>query len=455
MKIILVNPPAPEVREAHDLPDYPHSGIGYLAAYLEKKGEACEVLDAKLERLTKENTVKRIAAGGFDCVGISAMTHDITNASGLARALKSVNPGITTIIGGVHATALPGDTLSEFPAFDYLIHGEGEVTLYDLVQCLKQGGSGIGRVEGTAYRDGGNVAVNPRRPRIENLDELPFPDISRFPRCREYHIITARGCPFRCVFCMSPYGRGKIRERSPANVIEELERIAVCNPRLVKFNDETFGFHRDRAYDLLDSIVEHGLHGIKKVASLRVDNVDAPFLRKMKEAGFSYIDYGIESGNQDVLKRIKKGITMEQAEKAVRMTKEAGIRVGANYIIGHPGETPETARQTIEFAVKLNADANAIGLMVPYPGTEVAEMARKGEGGYRLLSLDWSDYNKQIGNALELETLSRKQMERLQLSGYLKILIKNFRFLGLIGFVWGNRKSGAAFVKSYLKNRRN
>jgi len=276
---------------------------------------------------------------------------------------------------------------------------------------------------------------------------LPFPDYSLLPVCREYHVITARGCPYQCIFCMSPYGRAAVRERSPENVIEELLRIEEFRPQVVKFNDETFGFNRRRAIRLLELICEEGLHRTRKVASMRANHVDAELLNKMREAGFWYIDYGVETGNPDVMKRIKKGLTLGQIEEAVRLTKRAGLKVGANFIIGHPDETWETAMQTIDFAVRLNADVNAIGLMVPYPGTEVANMAKRGQGGYRLLSSDWADYNKQLGNALELTSLSRRQMERLQLIGYAKIPLWNLRILGFLRFCWRHRRAAVAYLK--------
>lgn len=452
MKAAIINTPVLQTVESHDLPDYPHAGIGYLSEYLKSKGIECDVIDAKLLRLSVKDVVRRIKENKYDIIGISAMTHDIAQAENLARAVKKLMPNIKIIIGGVHATALPKQTLEDFPHFDYLIHGEGEITMYELAKAI-EAKKGFDKVLGIAYRKGKKVIVNPPGERVENLDELPFPDYSQFPRCPEYHITTSRGCPYNCVFCMSPYGRKKIRERSPQKVIEELKIIDSYHPKVIKFNDETFGFNKPRAMELLDLIIKNNLHHTKKIASLRANHVDLELLKKMKEAGFYMVDYGIESGNAEILKRIKKGVTLEQTELAVKLTKQAGIKVGANYIIGHPGETWETAMQTINYAVKLNGDVNAIGLMVPYPGTEIATMAEKGEWGYKVLSHDWKDYNKQLGNALELKTLSRKQMEKLQLIGYVKILLWNFRILDFIRFCWEYRRAGIAFLKKFFTGK--
>jgi len=441
-----VNTPAPRRAESHDLPDYPHMGIGYVAASIMARGLECDVIDAKLERLSSSSLARRIAKGPYDIVGFSAMTHEISEAGKLADLIKTRRPKITTVIGGVHATALPAETLRDFPSFDVLVHGEGEVTLAELVGAIRVG-SRLDGIEGVAYRSGEDVVVNPSRPWTDNLDLLPFPDYSRYPACREYHVITARGCPYHCIFCMSPYGRTAVRERSPENVIKELASIERFHPRIVKFNDETFGINRRRAVRLLDLIRDEGLHRARKVASMRADHVDVELLKKMKEAGFCYVDYGVETGSSDVMVRIRKGLALERVEEAVRLTKQAGLKVGANFIIGHPDETWETAMQTIDFAVKLNADVNAIGLMVPYPGTEVAEMVKTGRGGYRLLSGEWADYNKQLGNALELTSLSRRRMERLQLIGYLKVPLRNHRYLGFLRFCWQHRRAAVAYLK--------
>lgn len=450
MRVAIVNSPVLQGVESHDFPDYPHSGIAYLAAYLRSRNASCDVIDSKLERLTIEQVALRIKEREYDIVGISAMTHDIVSAAKLAASIKSNRLSTRTVIGGVHATAIPEKTLEEFQCFDFLVHGEGEISFFELVKAVERNEDPQG-ILGVAYRAGNQVRFNGPRPRVENLDELPFPDYSMFAPCREYHIVTARGCPYHCIFCMSPYGREKARERSPKNVIEELKLIEKYHPRVIKFNDETFGMNRTRALRLLELICANGLNKTKKVASLRANHVDRELLVKMRDAGFYYIDYGVETGNPAMLKKIRKGITLEQAERAIRLTKEAGIKVGANYIIGHPGETLQTANETIRFAVKLNADFNAIGLMVPYPGTKVAEMAYRGEGGYKLISRDWRDYNKQLGNALELETLTRRQMERLQLKGYLEILVRNYRFLDLLGFCWQNKRAGVAFVRKLLR----
>lgn len=451
MKTILINTPAAANLEKHDAPNYPHIGLGYIAAFLEQRNEKVEVIDAKLQRLNIAKVMQILRKKEFDLIGITAMTHDIMQAVNLATEIKKVFPNKEIVIGGVHATALPRETLEDYNCFDLAVFGEGEHTFSELIEALS-GKKRFEEVKGLAFRKGKQVIVNEKRLWINNLDKLPFPAWHLFPKAKEYHIMTARGCPYSCIFCMSPYGR-MIRERSPENTIREIEWvIKTYNPEILKFNDETFGFNPERANKILDLIIERKLTATKKVASMRANKVNFELLKKMKYAGFYYIDYGVESGDRETLIRIKKGVTLEQTENAVKMTKRAGIKVGVNVILGHPYETKETAMKTINYAVKLNGGITAIGIMVPYPGTEVAELARKGEGGYKILSQNWADYNKQFGNALELENLSRAELERLQLIGYLKIYLYNFRFLDLLKFIIKYRKAGFLILKKQLKN---
>jgi anaerobic magnesium-protoporphyrin IX monomethyl ester cyclase len=451
MKIILVNPPPLQLAERHDMPDHPHSGLGYIASYLLSKKEKVKIIDAKLERLTISETVKKILTEKPEIVGITSMTHDIVSAANLASSIKKENPKIIIVIGGIHATALPKETLEKFKSFDFLVYGEGEYTFYNLLEGIKK--KDVSQIKGVAYKKRGEVIVNPPMEKIEDLDSLPMPAWHLFPKTEKYHIVTARGCPYSCVFCMTPYGK-KIRERSPENVIKEMkETIEKYNPRLYKFDDESFGFNKERAHEILDLIIKNKLDKVKKVASLRVNYVDFKLLKHMKKAGFMVIDFGFETGNPKIMKIIKKAITLEQIKKAVKMCKKVKIKVGGNFIIGHPYETRKTIKDTIKFAVKLNPDIVAFGIMVPYPGTEVAEMAKKGKGGYKIISSNWEDYNKQLGNALELKKISRKQLELYQLKAYISVYLLNFRIFDFIKFVWENRRAAFAFAKHFISRK--
>ena len=451
MKILLINPPAIQTIEEYDEPDNPSISIAYLAGYLRSKNIDVDVIDGKLERLNFEQTIERFKKNKYDIVGLTSYTHDVKNAHKLASLIKQIDKKVLTLIGGVHATAIPVETLEKLPDFDAAIVGEGEYIIYDIAKALEENKSLKG-IEGVYYRENGQIIPNPIRMREQNLDVLPLPAWDMFPTAKKYQIIGARGCPNFCSFCMSPYGRKIMRFRSPENVIQELEWIInTFHPVEIRFNDETFSHDMERTHKLLDMIIERNLH--KKTtfrASTRANKVDYPLLLKIKKANFCYLEIGVETGDPEIIIKTHKGITIDQTERAVKLAKKAGLNVGCGFIIGHPGETKETAQRTMDFMVKLNPTLAAIGLMVPYPGTEVAELAKKGEANYRLLSTDWEDYNKQIGNALEMQNFTRKEMEMMQALGYLKLYYKNYRFVDLAKFMWTYKSAGFMFVKKQL-----
>jgi anaerobic magnesium-protoporphyrin IX monomethyl ester cyclase len=348
---------------------------------------------------------------------------------------------------------VPQETMDKFPIFDFGAIGEAEIMFGELVDWFN-GKKDLHNIDAITFRENNELIINSKKNLPMDLDDLPFPSWHLFPKAKGYHIITARGCPYQCVFCMSPYGRDLTRERSPQNSIKEMEMtINAYNPEYYKFNDETFGLNRKRSLDILDLIISKGLHKVPKIASMRGNLVDPELLSKMKEAGFDYIDYGVETGDPEILKIIKKGVTLEQTRRAVHMTKEAGIRVGTNFILGHPHDTMTTMNRTLDYAASLNPDVIAIGIMVPYPGTEVAEIVKRGEGGYKLLSTDWSDYNKQLGNAVELVDVSRRQLESLQLKGYTMTYLRNKRYVDFAKFCFTYRRSALAFAKNFVKKK--
>jgi radical SAM superfamily enzyme YgiQ (UPF0313 family) len=452
MKVALVNPPPKKIVEVrYDAPSYPHIGLGYVAGYLESRGLDVSVVDSKLERLSLEDTVYRIVKESPQIVGLTAFTHEIDQAAKVASAIKSRLPGAVMGIGGIHATALPKDTLQRYSVFDVAFHGEGEITFHEFAVAVTHGRSWEG-ISGIAFRSGNTIAVNPPRDRLTNLDELPFPAWHKFPLAKEYHVITERGCPFSCNFCMRPNGT-IVRKRSPESIIEELERVIHnYHPAWVLFCDETFTLDKERVYQILDIMIRRGLHRkIKWYVQTHVNTVDEPILKKMKEAGCYSVGFGIESGNPEILEKTKKGISLQKAVRAVELAKKVGLVTEGYFIIGHPNETPKTIKDTINFAARLNPHLAVFGIMVPYPGTEVYEMAQKGLGGYRVLSSNWSDYNKQIGNALEFTHLDRKRLELYQLRGYMQLYLRNGRFLDLLKFVIRYRNEGLAFLKKTIR----
>jgi radical SAM superfamily enzyme YgiQ (UPF0313 family) len=244
----------------------------------------------------------------------------------------------------------------------------------------------------------------------------------------------------------------QVRRHSPEWIVAEIERLITdFEAKKIVFHDETFGLNKAWANRLIDLMIAHDFgRRLRWEAVTRVDIADYEFYRKMKRAGCSWLSFGIESGNPEILRRTGKGITLEQAEQAVRLARRAGLNTGSLFIIGHPGETRQTIDDTIRFARRLPTDTASCGLMVPYPGTEIAELVRRGEGNYRVLSADWKDFNKQVGNALEMKDISRQELERYQLKFYLFFYLITWRLNRIITLAqiigWRGVWSGGTLV---------
>lgn len=447
-EILLINPPSPFRRECQDENPFPHLGLGYIAAYLRQKGFGCQPIDAKFERMDLVKLTQELKKYRPRLVGVTAMTHDVGQAAKLAKLAKELFPGVVTVLGGPHATALPEETLRQFPEFDIAVAGEGEITMYELAK-----GNPFPAIQGIAYRDGKEIKLTAPREFVKNLNELPLPAWDLFPPSKIYSIIINRGCPFRCNFCMRVSGN-MIRKRSLENILKEFHLdVKQRGATLLYVNDESFGIDRQQTNDFLDALINSDFSKkVKWIAQTRVDIVNEEFLRKLKAAGCGWVGFGVESGNEEILKATGKGITLKKVEESITLAKRAGLQTGSFFIIGHPFETRQTVLDTINFAAKLNTSSVAFGIMVPYPGTKIYEMALKGEGGYRIISSNWADFNKTIGSSLELETLSRKEMEKLQLLGYFLFYFKNWRFRDFFKLLWQEKRVVRAVLGKILIN---
>ena len=443
--VILISPHVPRIVQLRDALPSKYLGLAYIAASLEGHGATVEVIDGKGLGLTARQIVDQVVEKKPLLVGFSAMTHELNRAAELASGVKERSPAIHTLIGGAHTNALPAETLAAFPQFDFACCGEGELATVQLLEALQQRRSAAG-IAGIAWRDGARPVANPRAPAIADLDRLPFPAWHLFPWTPHFPVYTARGCPYRCNFCMRAMG-SRYRARTPDNVVAELE-VLVDKHRATSFTfeDETFMIDRARTHRLLDLIEARGLSRLRWMANLHAKTVDEELAARLAHAGCASIGTGVESGNEEVLARAGKGLTVEGAKSAVRTLKDAGLEVRAFFIFGHPHETWSTALDTVRLAAELNPAQASFGIMVPYPDTAVADMAARGQGGYKLLSLDWADYDKYLGNALELEALPRPALELLQILAYLWLYLKNGRLRDLAGFAWKHRGAARALA---------
>jgi len=440
LRVILINPPPHRVMEAfYDTPPFPRPALAFLAGYLRKAGVVVEVLDCKYSRVNFDGAIDHIMKFCPDVVAITAMTNEVIQAGQIASQVKAWRPETVTVVGGVHATALPERTLREFKGFDFAVVGEGEIPLLRLIEAVENGTScepiaGVATIDTeSTYRYGG------KSPSIDDMDTLPVPAWDMFQPAREYMLHTARGCPFHCPYCMNFNGR-KVRQKSIEAIIDEIEGLVRNGARSIIFGDEVFTINRKRTVEFCDNLIKRGLHKkFKWWCVSHVRCIDYELAVLMKKAGCRMLGLGIESGDEARLREINKGTSVEIIIDAVKSLKKAGLPFEAYFILGYPDETAQSAKDTIEFAVKLNPNVPVFGIMVPYPGTRIAELAEKGEGGYILQAKNWNDYNKQIGNAISFKNLNRRELERIQLFGYVKVFLINLRFWDFAKFLWRYR----------------
>ena len=386
MGTLLINPPYP-------LTEWPNMplGLSYIAAVLEKNGFEVKVLDFLVSQYSEEKLHRHMAEFRPEVVGVTAVTMNYPMSSDILRLCKRFDENVITVIGGPHVTFCAQQTLKEAPWIDIVVRGEGEYTMLDIVS-----GKELPGIEGVVFRKEDGMMITSSRPWIENLDELPFPARHLFPlsKYRAFSaggsLITGRGCPFNCIFCLGHRMTGRrVRLRNPKLVVDEMQLVLELGFKEIHVEDDLLTLNHPHVHAICDEIVNRGLK-IKWSAFSRVDTVNRQLLRKMKQAGCFDLVYGVESGNQEILDRAKKKITLKKVREAVALTKEMGMKAFASFILGLPGETKDTMRQSYDFVRQLGTPYT-FHVLAPFPGTEVREKAE--EYGITVLTDEWSKYD--------------------------------------------------------------
>jgi len=449
-KIVLINPPRFQPVDPYDFPEYPCISLAYLAACIQ---EVVICIDAKYDRINFEQLEKRIKnIDSIDIVGITSMTHSIFDAHYAVKIVKKHHPNAKAIIGGCHVTACPKQTLQTYNLFDIAVISEGEITFPEIVSALKNNHD-IQGIKGICYRKDNNVILTQPRPFIKDIDKIPEPAWHLFSKINKtLPVLTTRGCPYKCNFCMRVLGN-IVRFRSPTHVINELKNlINKYGVKKIYFQDETFTINKNRLTTILNMMIEEKLNDkIEWWVQTRVDSVDIEILYLMKKAGCVDIGFGIESGNTIILNNSGKNITKQQAIQAVNNAKKVGLNVYTYFIFGHPNETISQIKDTIRFASKLNAYSAVFGMMVPYPGTKIREIALNGKGGYVSISDNWNDYGKNVGHPLELKNIPKKTLIRFQLLAYCYFYLTNFRIVDFLKLFLSNTKTILSILSRFRK----
>ncbi|MDD5628923.1 MAG: radical SAM protein [Elusimicrobia bacterium] len=402
MNVLLVQPPLDD----KPVPGFIYSGdtsfpigLAYLAAALEERGHKVEVIDFQAAKDPRDKFLERVRQGGLGAIGFSTTIASIRSTCGLAEAARGLDGKVPLIVGGAYPSTYGGqDVLGRCEALSIAVIGEGEQTAAELLDCLGRGGD-LESVQSIAFRRGAQIQETPRRPLIEDIDSIPLParhlfDLAaygrlapgQFLRLPQLPILSARGCPYHCEFCDDKaVWLGRVRLRAPESIVAEIEEmIRKYRVRELKFYDDTLTVSRQRLVRLCELLAERRLDIVWR-CSARVDEVDPELLGLMRRAGCRSISYGIESGDDEVLKKMDKGTTTKQARDAVRWTNAAGIAANGMFILNYPGETVETVEKTIALAHELDLGFAGFNLAMPL-GSKLREKIIR---GYRLNQEVW------------------------------------------------------------------
>jgi radical SAM superfamily enzyme YgiQ (UPF0313 family) len=396
----------------------PSLGLASLAAYSRQQGFQVRIIDAPALKISVEKFGDFLRADLENYraryYGFTATTAAVKNAYLMAQVVKEIYPEAKIIFGGAHPTVLPEEVVSQ-SAINLVVVGEGELTLAEVLS-----GKNHSEVKGLVYRENGRIISNSPRERIKDLDQLPFPAYDLLPMEKYYpakgsyqrlpaiSMLTSRGCPGRCTFCNKTLGEQMVF-RSADSLIEEIKMLSRdFGIRQINFYDDTFTVFKENIRRFCQLLLEQKID-ISWCCFSRVDYVDLELLKLMKRAGCHQIMYGIESGDEGVLRAINKKIDLATVRTVVKLTKQAKIDVRGAFMIANPTETRETVLRTLKFAQELNPEVAIFNITTPYPGTE---MFKEASGQGLIMTYDWDDYDlsKPI---MKLENLSQEEIIKL------------------------------------------
>ena len=407
VKVLLINPtdyqtmfvePPVFFRLTDSTIHFPPLGLLYIAANLMSYTDAeVAILDAQLEGLTYDAIEERIRAYKPDLVGISAYTLTLLDTIEIAHRVKLVNTETFVVIGGPHAFIYPDQT-AMLPYIDAVVPGEGEEVMTDIVKNIVNKSS-LKDIPGLYFKDKGELVFTSIRSPIRDLDHLPFParkllpihaykfvaDLSRSSTL----MISSRGCRFKCTFCDIPFR--SIRSRSPRNVAMEISECFEMGYKDINFYDDNFNFSEERVGDICKEIINRDIP-VRFSIRARVDKINPPMLHLLYRAGCRRISFGIEAGDDETLKYLKKGITIDMVRKAIKLTKDAGIEVSASFILAIPSRPKEISLRTINFAIELDPDYAIFVPMILLPATNIYTEALNSNAIERDFYLDFAKH---------------------------------------------------------------
>ncbi|MDD5729503.1 MAG: radical SAM protein [Candidatus Omnitrophica bacterium] len=453
-KIILVNPPLTGKERYGALAGgglyMPPLGIASLAAFIRREGHSVKILDCCALGLTITQAAQIILSLKPEFVGITSATLSINKAAVLAKALKGSNPDLKIIIGGVHVSSLPEETMNLFPQFDIGVLGEGERAVAELLKCSKDNYKPDG-INGLIVRENNGLKLTGAQTFIEDLDSLPFPAWDLLPDLKKFYrpssigfkklpaitVITSRGCPMRCTFCSGTAFAKAYRAHSPEYVVSMVKALKTqFGIKELMIVDGAFLMNPRRVVNLCELMIKEKLD-LSWSCSARIDVMRPEILRLMKKAGCWSIAYGIESGSQRVLDFIEKEIDLAKAPAVIKWTKEAGILAKGYFMLGHLTEDRVSIRDTRDFILKNRFDLITVGYFTPLPGSTDYERAPH----YGKFNNNWDLLN------LQTRVFLPRNLEAGTINSYRRKILREFYLRPKIFF----RYSRLVFERGYFK----
>ncbi|MBN1347070.1 MAG: cobalamin-dependent protein [Phycisphaerae bacterium] len=437
-KVLLVRP----YRNNDTMSLMPPLGMTYLAGYLRRRGDVdVRIIDMAPAKIRYEEVPDRIRDFRPDWVGISALTFESDGMHKLAAIIKERHPDLPVVVGGPHPSAYVTQVMED-THIDYAVIGEGEVTADELSAALRNGGP-VEKIDGLAWRDGGNVRINPRQRYIEDLDALPFPawDLIDIPAYKRFDrmsrsgvgdymvLFTTRACPYKCLYCHKMFGKG-LRKRSPENVLAEIRSLHdQYGVREFEIIDDIFNLDLPRAKQIFDMIADSGMKlRLTFPNGVRGDRLDEEFFVKARRAGVVFMAFAVETATPRLQKMLRKNINLERIERNIVLARKHGIFCLGFFMLGFPSETREEIQATVDFAVRSKLHAAHLFIVNAYEGTEMAELAES--MGKPVFSRFDNNYLSE--GFTNLTDLPDKELDRIRRNGLIRFWLKPSRVWSIV-----------------------
>lgn len=396
MKVLLIAPNSRRESCISEIPLVtPPLNLMYLAEMINRNNHRAKILDGYALNLSSLEITDFVKKFRPDVVLIPLYSRDLLNVYNLTRALKIQNPNLILILGGHHASQMSDAVLAEFSQVDYVLRGEAEQTIVDLLQSINKNPKTLKHVKGLSYRKGRKHVHNKNQAPITDLDTIPIPSRDMISQKNYYSrlsknnpldiIITSRGCPCSCSFCSKLNNFNLYRMRSPGNVVEELREILDYGAKSIEIHDDTFTVDKKRCLKIIGLVKKEKMDFECRIRT-RADFIDAELLKALKSINCTTLSCGVESGNQSILDANGKGLKLNQIETAFNITHKMKINILGFFLVGFPQDTPQTIKETINFAKKLNPKYATFTRIRPFPGTKIYAESKRNNA----LVGDWS-----------------------------------------------------------------